>query len=169
MSTWLKGDEDTSRPYREKRLEELLSITGDLENRIMFHAGELSLLNFEELRLCFVQSLDVAVVLLSLTFIERELSAMLFARGRDSVKDARLVQILDWAVEHQLLTSDDHKDFNSLRRTRNAYAHFRPPLHKEGMLKRSVEVEDCIYGITKADAVFAIKAVVSFLKNRPFI
>lgn len=167
LSAWLKGDEDNSRSYRQKRLQKLLAITDGFEDRIVFHGAELSLRTYEELRLCFVQSLDVAVVLLSLAFVERELSAMLYARGIEAAKNAKLAQILDWATDHQLLELDNKRDFDILRLTRNAYAHFRHPSHKEGLTRRTVEVEENIDGLIETDADFALRAVVSFLKNRP--
>ncbi|MEG9884328.1 MAG: hypothetical protein V6Z86_06875 [Hyphomicrobiales bacterium] len=92
----------------------------------------------------------MAVVLLSLTFIERELCAMLYARGVGAAKNVKLMQILDWAVDHKCLELDNKQKFDTLRQLRNAYAHVRPPLHEEGLIRRTVEVADSVNGIIEA-------------------
>ena len=92
---------------------------------------------------------------------------MLYVCGVEAAKNAKLVQILDWIVDHKRLDLDNKQKFDTLRQLRNAYAHFRPPLHEEGFIRRTVEVEDSVNGIIKADAEFALRAVISFLNNRP--
>ena len=66
---------------RAARLRDLLDILPVSSDGLSFLGGEQSVLCFDEIRRCYLDRSDMAVVLLCLAYVERELVAQLYAAG----------------------------------------------------------------------------------------
>lgn len=158
LIAWLESDEKRSREWRAFRLAHLLE-TIQIPEEGAYFQGEISLQIFNELRLAYIHGLYLATVLLSLAYVEQELSGRLYAAGWEGAKKERLEIILDKAYEYGILSEAELNTFQNLRSTRNAYAHFRRPGSSSSMLFRSVEHDELPYELMKADAHKAIESL----------
>ena len=69
----------------------------------------------------------MAVVLLCLAYVERELAAQLYAAGWKRAKKAPLVKVLERAYEDGVLSELEWRTYAELAHLRNSYAHFHAP------------------------------------------
>ena len=69
----------------------------------------------------------MAVVLLCLAYVERELAADLYAAGWEAAKEARLGTVLEQAYGGGVLSELELQTYRELARLRNSHAHFRAP------------------------------------------
>ena len=67
----------------------------------------------------------MAVVLLCLAYVERELAADLYAAGWEAAKEARLGTVLEQAYGGGVLSELELQTYRELARLRNSHAHFR--------------------------------------------
>ena len=81
LTAWLEADDAKGRAMRAKRLRDLLEILPVPSDGLSFLGGEQSAIYFDEVRRCYLDGSDMAVVLLCLAYVERELAAELFAAG----------------------------------------------------------------------------------------
>ena len=81
LTAWLEADDAKSRAMRATRLRDLLDILPVPSDGLSFLGGEQSVLCFDEIRRCYLDRSDMAVVLLCLAYVERELAAQLYAAG----------------------------------------------------------------------------------------
>lgn len=88
LTRWLEDDDVKGRARRARRLHDLLSILPDPEDGISYMGGIESSICFEEVRRCYLDGSDLAVVLLCLMYVERELAAQLYASGWEPAKEA---------------------------------------------------------------------------------
>ena len=75
LTAWLEADDAKSRAIRAKRLRDLLDILPVPLEGLSFLGGEASRICFEEVKRCYLDGSDIAVVLLCLAYVERELAA----------------------------------------------------------------------------------------------
>ena len=81
LTAWLQADDARGRATRARRLRDLLDILPVPPDGLSFLGGEESVICFDEVRRCYLDGSDMAVVLLCLAYIERELAAALYAAG----------------------------------------------------------------------------------------
>ena len=127
LTSWLEADDAKSRAMRAARLRDLLDILPVPADGLSFLGGEQSVLCFEEIRRCYLDRSDMAVVLLCLAHVERELAAQLYAAGWNRAKKAPLVKVLERAYEDGVLSELEWRTYAELAHLRNSYAHFRAP------------------------------------------
>ena len=127
LTAWLEADDSKSRAMRATRLHDLLDILPMPSDGLSFLGGEQSVLCFEEIRRCYLDGSDMAVVLLFLAYVERELAAQLYAEGWDDAEKARLVDVLKRAYKDGVLSELEWRTYAELGRLRNSHAHFRAP------------------------------------------
>ena len=104
LTEWVKSDDDRSRTRRARRHRELLELLPMPPEGLSFSGGDESVICLEEIRLCYVQGLDLAVVLLCLAYVEREVAANLYSAGWNGAKNAALNQLLERGLDDGLLT-----------------------------------------------------------------
>ena len=131
---------------------------------LTFVGGEESAICLAEIRLCYVQGLNLAVVLLCLAYVERELAARLYAGGWSTAKGARLTELLERAYEEGLLSAVDRRTYQDLARVRNSYAHFRGPGDPTSLLQRVVDENVLGAEVIAKDAARAIGAMAGLVK-----
>ena len=68
LTAWLEADDAKSRAMRATRLRDLLDILPVPSDGLSFLGGEQSVLCFEEIRRCYLDRSDMAVVLLCLAY-----------------------------------------------------------------------------------------------------
>jgi hypothetical protein len=163
LLTWLEADETSSRPYRTSRLKLLLEIFDSPKEHLLLSGGEDSATAYRELRLAFVHGLYLATVILTLSVIEQELGGALYARGLDKSARATLETLLDSAMALKEIDSGMFDGIHELRRIRNAYAHFRTPLHETGTVRRALQRDTGIHGLSEFEAVNALRLLAAFL------
>ena len=168
LIAWLETDEEASRESRARRLRHLLEAIQPHEEG-MFFQGEESMHSFNEVRLAYIHGLYLATVLLSLACIEREVAGRLYVLGWGKVKDAGLEKIISKAQEQGILSDAESDTFQRLRRIRNSYAHFKPPLHLSSLEYRALDQNLLTHEVMMTDAQKAIEALGSFFKRRPGI
>ena len=128
LTAWLEADDAKSRAMRATRLRDLLDILPVMpSDGRSFLGGEQSVLCFEEIRRCYLDRSDMAVVLLCLAYVERELTADLYAAGWNRAKKAPLVDVLERAYKDRVLSELEWRTYAELGRLRNSHAHFRAP------------------------------------------
>ena len=127
LTVWLEADDAKSRVMRATRLRDLLHILPIPSDGLSFLGGEQSMLCFEEIRRCYLNGSNMAVVLLCLAYVERELVAQLYAAGWDRAKKAPLVEVLERAYNDRVLSDLEWHTYGELRHLRNSHAHFREP------------------------------------------
>lgn len=157
---WLAEDDAKSREIRAERLQELLDTmpisSGGFQ---FFNGGEETMTCFQEVRRCYLDGSYMAVVLLSLLYIERELAALLYAEGWNPAKSARLGSLLEEAHDRGVLSKSDWQAFRELADIRNSYAHFRPPGTPKSLMARSVKQGDLHNEVLAKDAGSALEAM----------
>ena len=139
LTSWLEADDAKGRVLRAKRLRDLLDILTVHSDGISFLGGEGSLICFNEIRRCYLDSSDMAVVLLCLAYIERQLAAQLYQAGWDKARKAPLGVMLRKAHEDGVLSELEWGTYREPARLRNSLAHFRVPGSPESMTARTVE------------------------------
>lgn len=127
LTAWLEADDARSRAMRAARLRDLLDVLPVPSDGLSFLGGEQSLLCFEEIRRCYLDRSDMAVVLLCLAYVERELAAQLYAAGWNRAKKAPLMKVLERAYHDGVLSELQWRTYAELAHLRNSYAHFRAP------------------------------------------
>ena len=166
---WLEADEAGSRERRARRLQHLLQAIPINEDGVFFHDGTLGVKLFDEVRLSYIHGLDLATVLLVLSYIERQIAAVLYATGWERAKKERFETLLQKAHEASLLSDTELTVFQHLRRVRNTYAHFQPPLDSESIDFRSVRMNELPDDVIGEDARQAIEALGSFFARQSSI
>ena len=159
LTGWLKSDDAKSRAIRAKRLRDLLDILPVPAEGFIFLGGEESLICFDEVRRCYLDGSNLAVVLLCLAYVERELAAELYAAGWEAAKSARLRAVLDEAHERGLLSATDWRTFRALADLRNSHAHFRAPGTPTSLMARTVEEDAHSREVIASDARRAVQAM----------
>ena len=166
LITWLETDEAASREWRARRLRHLLEAIKPPKEG-MFFLGEESFHSFNEVRLAYIHGLYLATVLLSLACIEREVAGRLYAAGWEEAKGAKLEKLLPKAHEQGIISDSESDTFQRLRRVRNSYAHFKPPLHSSSLTGRAVDQNVLPNEVLMVDAQKAVEALGGFFKRRP--
>jgi hypothetical protein len=148
---WLEEEDTDSREDRAARLEWLVQLMPPVEHHL-FWGGELSVHLFEEAKYSFVYGQFLATIFLGLAFIERTLAAIFYAGGRTDLERSNITVLLEEARGNRLLTPDEFDMIDRLRRIRNPIAHFREPMHPEGIIRRVVESNALPYELFEHDA-----------------
>ena len=156
-SDWLDSEDTRCREYRLSRLDWLVSNTPDGEFWT-FPGGFLAKSHFEEMRYCYVYGQFLATTILGVAYMEITLAALFNEAGRNNLARARITELFEEAHKHGLITDREHKHLNCIRRTRNAYAHFRKPGHKESVERRAIEDDRAFYSIAEEDATIVMEA-----------
>lgn len=74
LTAWLEADDASGRPMGLERLRDLLDMLPVPSDGLTFLGGETSATSFDEVRRCYLDGSYLAVVLLCLAYIERELA-----------------------------------------------------------------------------------------------
>ena len=165
LIAWLETDEASSREWRARRLRHLLEAIQPHEDG-MFFQGEESLYSFNEVRLAYIHGLYLATVLLSLACIEREVAGRLYMAGWEEAKGVRLEELISKAHERAIISDAESDTFQHLRRVRNSYAHFKPPLHSSSLTRRALDQNVLPNEVLMVDAKKAVEALGSFFGRR---
>lgn len=166
LTAWLKKDEAGSIERRVRRLHHLLEVIPQNKDGVFFSGGELAFKMFSEIRLCYINSLDLATVVLTLSYIEHEIAARLYGACWEQAKAERLERLLLKANECNILSDEELATFQHLRGVRNTYAHFRPPGHRTSMNSKSVSENKLPSDLVEKDAKRAIEALGSFFSRQ---
>lgn len=157
---WLEEDDAKSRQWRARRLEDLLEIVPVSSGGFhFFNGGDETMTCFHEVRRCYLDGSYMAVVLLALLYVERELAGLLYAAGWNPARNARLGSLLEEAHDREVLSDSDLQAFRELAKARNSYAHFRPPGTPTSLMARSVERRDPPNEVIAQDARRALEAM----------
>lgn len=160
MSTsaeWLRDEDSTCFDDRLSRLEWLAANSPRAEYW-GFPGGLHAKALFEEARYCFVYAQFLATILLGLAYIEMTLAALLYGGGRSDLERARLSSLLAAAHAEGVIGSSAYQDLDRIRENRNAYAHFRRPLHQDSLEHRAVVADAEPYEVIEQDATTVMAA-----------
>lgn len=166
LTAWLTEDDAKSRTIRAERLRDLLDIFPEPSAGLSFFGGEASVICFGEVRRCYLDGSNVAVVLLCLAYVERELAANLYADGWDRAKSAPLTAVLEEAHERGMISTPDWQTYRELGDLRNSNAHFRAPASSTSLTVRSVEEDARCREILASDAKRALQAMARIVKRQ---
>lgn len=166
LTRWLEEDAAQGRARRARRLQDLLGIM-PVPVGGMSHIGGLeSSICFDEMRRCYLDGSDLAVVLLCLAYVERELAAQLYAAGWEPAKAAPLRTVLERAHKDGWLSGEEWRTYGDLARLRNSHAHFRAPLSKTTLTARSVGENALPEEVLETDARRAVMAMARFVRRQ---
>ena len=166
LTAWLMADDAKSRAIRAKRLRDLLDILPVPSEGLSFLGGEASVICFDEVRRCYLDGSNMAVVFLCLAYVERELAAELYAEGWDGAKSAPLTAVLEEAHDRGVLSSQDWHTYRELADLRNSHAHFRAPGGPTSLMVRSIEEDAQSREIVASDAKRALQAMARIVKRQ---
>lgn len=166
LTAWLEADDAKSRATRVRRLRDLLGTMPVPSDGLSFLGGEASQICFDEVRRCYLDGSYLAVVLLSLAYVERELAAVLYAAGWEAAKKAPLGAVLDKARQDGVLAELEWHAYRELARLRNSHAHFRRPRSSESMMARVAEENAVPREVLAQDAKRAIRAMARFVRHQ---
>lgn len=155
---WLENEDSAGREDRIQRLAWVAELMPQAEY-LGFPGGWLSKCHFEEMRYCFVYGQFIAVIFLGLAYIERTLAANFYASGRDDLERANISLLLREAVASGAITRDEFQRCDKAREMRNAFSHFRRPLHEDSVEYRATSQNDTPYAIIEDDARHIIETV----------
>ena len=108
----------------------------------------------------------MAVVLLCLAYVERELAAGLYAAGWEPAEKARLAVVLEKAYEDGTLCELEWQAYRDLAGLRNSHAHFRVPGSPTSRMYRVVDENALGTEILARDAKRAVAAVAGLVKRQ---
>ena len=166
LMVWLEADDAKVRPRRARRLHDLLDILPVPPEGMSFLGGEKSMICFDEVRRCYLDGSDMAVVLLCLAYVERELAAHLYAGGWKKAKKARLSTMLERAYEDGVLSQVEWRTYCELANLKNSHAHFRTPGNPTSLMARTVEEDALPREMLAKDARKAILAIAKIVKRQ---
>ena len=166
LTAWLEADDAKSRAMRAKRLRDLLDILPVPSEGLLFLGGDESVICLDQIRHCYLNGSNMAVVLLCLAYIERELAARLYGAGWEDAKNARLGAVLEKAYGDGELSEIEWRTYRELARLRNSYAHFRKPME---MTSRTVEENAPVAEILAKDTRRAVRAVARVVKRQSLV
>ena len=166
LTRWLEKDDARGRARRAKRLQDLLCIMPVPEHGMSYMGGIESSICFEEVRRCYLDGSYVAVVLLCLAYVERELAAQLYATGWNPAASARLCTVLEKAHEDGWQSGEEWCIYQELAKLRNSRAHFRAPLSETTLTARSVGENALPQVLIKEDARQAVIAMARIVRRQ---
>ena len=166
LTAWLEADDTNGRPMRLERLRDLLDMLPVPSDGLTFLGGETSAICFDEVRRCYLEGSYLAVVLLCLAYIERELAADLYAKGWNQAEKAPIAGVLSKAYEDGALSELGWRTYRELSHLRNSRAHFRTPGHPESMLARVVEANALPDEVLAKDASRAVRAMATMVERQ---
>ena len=166
LARWLEEDDAKGRARRARRLQDLLSIMPVPEDGMSYMGGIVSSICFEEVRRCYLDSSHLAVVLLCLAYVERELAAQLYAAGWEPAKKAPLRAVLKKAHEDGWLSGEEWSTYRELAELRNSHAHFRAPLSETTLAARSVGESAQPEEVLEEDARQAVMAMARIVRRQ---
>lgn len=164
LSAWLEKDDAKGRAMRARRLRDLVDTLPIPSEGFSFLGGEKSFICFDEVRRCYLDGSYMAVVLLCLVYVERELAASLYAAGWERAKDARLGVVLEKAHEDGVLSDFEWHTYKNLASLRNSHAHFRAPGSPTSLMARTAEEEALGSEVLATDARRAVQAMARIVK-----
>ena len=165
LMAWLEAEDAKGRPWRARRLRDLLNILPVPPDGRSFLGGDQSIICFDEVRRCYLDGSYMAVVLLCLAYVERELAAHLYAAGWEKAKKARLAEMLERAYEDGKLSELEWQTYHALANLRNSHVHFRAPMEKTSLIARSVDENKLSKEMLKEDAREAVLAMARIMKR----
>lgn len=166
LTAWLEADDAKGRAMRAGRLRDLLDILPVHADGISFLGGMQSVVCFDEVRRCYLDGSDMAVVLLCLAYVERELTAELYAAGWEGAKKARLGAVLERAYRDGVLSELEWHTYRELARLRNSHAHFRAPGSRTTIMARAVDTNALGTEVLAKDARRAVLAMARIVKRQ---
>jgi len=161
---WLDNEDMGCRADRLQRLKWLASRLPQ-GNCWTFPGGWSAKYLFEEARYCFVYGQFLAATILGFAFVERTLAALLFSAGRDDLERASVSKLLREALDNGWITHEQFDALNRARELRNAFTHFRRPLHNTSIERRSITTNKPPYEIVEDDARFVIEGGLNILQQ----
>ena len=165
LTAWLEADDANGRVMRVRRLHDLLRILPVPSEELRCFGGEESVICFGEVRRCYLDGSNMAVVLLCLAFVEQELAAELYAAGWEEAKSARLAAVLEKAYEDGLLSDLEWRTYRQIAEQRNSHAHFRAPGNPTSLTTRTIEDDALAPEVLAKDARRALQTLAKFVKR----
>ena len=162
---WLGHEDSVCHEDRIARLVWMAEHT-DLDGYQVFGGGLLANSLYEEMDYCFVYGQFLAASVLGLAYIERTIAAYFYRTGCDKLERASLQDLLAEALSRSIISRDQWKELERIRRTRNVYAHFRRPGHQESVECRAAADDESFYGIIEQDAISVVEAALCIASLR---
>ena len=166
LTEWLETDDARRCAMRAERLRDLVDILPPPPQGLSFMGGEKSSICFDEVWRCYLDGSYLAVVLLCLAYVERELAAGLYTAGWDDAKNARLGALLEKAHKDGVLSEFEWRTYRELACLRNSHAHFRAPGSPTSLMARTVEEEAQSSEVLAKDARRAVQAMAGIVKRQ---
>ena len=166
LMQWLEEDDAKGRARRARRLQDLLSIMPVPVGGVSHMGGHESSICFDEMRRCYLDGSDLAVVLLCLAYVERELAAQLYAAGWEPAQKAPLRAVLEKAHKDGWLSGEEWRTYRDLAHLRNSHAHFRAPLTETTLTARSVGEDALPEEVLETDARRAVIAMARIVRRQ---
>jgi hypothetical protein len=163
---WLGREDRAGQEARLSRLRWLAAQYPRIDYQL-FPGGAMSRYLFDEARYCFAYGQFLATVMLGLALVEQSLAAQFFMTGRDDLERASLSKLLDLALGEGWMSHDEHGEIQRARRNRNTVAHFRRPLHRDTLERRSISRHELPYILMEQDARSVLKVVFQLIDRWP--
>jgi hypothetical protein len=165
---WLQEDDRESRPFRAERVREVNELFPIPEGGLITFGGLETMTALVEARLAYVNGLYLCTVLSTLAVTERHFAGMLYAKGLESAKRMSFEDLLKCAKKDGFFNPEEESDLEQFRHLRNAYAHFREPLHKLSSVRRSIKDDLPCEDLLHRDAQAALRLLGRHFAQRPY-
>jgi hypothetical protein len=165
---WLQQDDRKSRPFRAARVREAIQLFPIPEGGLITFGGSETMTALVEARLAYVNGLYLCTVLSALAVLERHIAGLLYAAGLESAKRMSFEDLLKRAKKDGVLKPEEESDFDQFRHLRNAYAHFREPLHELSSLRRSIKDDLAFEDLLRRDAQMALRLLGRHFGQSPY-
>lgn len=166
LTAWLEADDTKGWPTRVRRLRDLLDTMPMPSDGLSFLGGEMSRICLGEVGRCYLDGSYMAIVLLSLAYVERELAAVLYGAGWEAAKKAPLGVMLKKALQDGVLSETEWRTYQELARLRNSHAHFRRPGDPESMMARMIEENALSKEVLAKDAKRAVQVMARMVRRQ---
>ena len=166
LTAGLEAEDVKGRARRVRRLQDLLTMMPVPPEGLSFSGGVESTICLEEVRRCYLDGSDTAVVLLCLAYVERELAAQLYAAGWEPAKKAPLRAVLEKGYKDGVLSAQEWRTYRELAELRNSHAHFRAPPSPTTLTARSVDERSLPSDVLAKDARQAVLAMARIVKRQ---
>jgi hypothetical protein len=131
----------------------------------LFFGGWLNQQLFEEARYCFVYGQFLSSVILGFAFVERTLSAMFYASGRDDLERASSKKLFQEAQYEGWISNEEFDLFEKARKLRNPLTHFRMPMHEEQLETRAFREGSEPHELAEGDARRILEVVFRLIER----
>lgn len=156
---WVIREHELKWTGRIERLKWVEYNRPKFEHGYLLRSGLTGLNLRNEASYCFIEGQYLATTMLCLSFIEHQLSAILYEYGDDNAENYSAYKSIEEAHEREIITKEEKELFHRTRKSRNPVAHFQSPSSNDSLDMQAVNRNSNFEDIIEEDAKIALNAM----------